>query len=193
MIWAIGNGESRKHININQLSGIKVGCNAIARDFKLQHLICVDRRMVVESIELDTAKTIYTRPEWHDQFKTFSQVKTVPALPYSGNERCDEAFQWGSGPYAVLLAAQLTNNLVNMIGFDLYGQNKKINNIYKDTKNYDKSEKTAIDPRYWIHQISMIFKCYPNIQFKIYQTDNWDMPLSWKHTNVCIDKISKLY
>ena len=33
MTWAIGNGESRTQIDINNLNGMKVGCNAIQRDY----------------------------------------------------------------------------------------------------------------------------------------------------------------
>ena len=33
----IGNGESRKHIDISKYDKIKVGCNAIFRDFYVNH------------------------------------------------------------------------------------------------------------------------------------------------------------
>ena len=48
----IGNGESRENIDLNKINTTKVGCNAIMRDFFVDHLICVDRRMVEESISL---------------------------------------------------------------------------------------------------------------------------------------------
>ena len=35
---------------------------------------------------------------------------------------------------------------VVMIGFDLYGNNKLFNNIYKDTESYNESIKDATDP-----------------------------------------------
>jgi len=37
----IGNGESRSGININSIDQVKVGCNAVYRDYKVDHLICV--------------------------------------------------------------------------------------------------------------------------------------------------------
>ena len=46
----IGNGESRKGIDINELQSEKVGCNAIIRDFTVHHLVCCDKRMVAEAI-----------------------------------------------------------------------------------------------------------------------------------------------
>ena len=38
--------------------------------------------------------------------------------------------------------------------------NSIFNNIYKDTKSYDAKDKNAVDPRYWIHQISKVFEWF---------------------------------
>ena len=53
----IGNGESRLKTNLNKIEDIKIGCNAICRDMPVDHLVCVDRRMVLEAISLN-----YTNP-----------------------------------------------------------------------------------------------------------------------------------
>ena len=66
-----------------------------------------------------------------------------------------------------------------------------MNNIYKGTPNYIDADKRAVDPRYWIHQIGMVFKSFPKIQFTIYQ-DNWELPKAWNQSNVMVDKISKI-
>lgn len=189
----IGNGESRKVVNINEIDAIKIGCNAIYRDFKVDHLVCVDRRIVNEVISNKTNLNtkIYTRKDWLHYFYTFKNIIEVPELPYIGTERWDEPFQWGSGPYAVLIGA-LESNEVHIIGFDLYSKNKLVNNVYKDTSNYDTSDKHSVDPRYWIHQIGMVFKCFPDHKFVIYQEDNWVLPESWKYFNVSLDKISNI-
>ena len=50
-MYVFGNGESRTSVNIDKLEGTKVGCNAIYRDYTMDHLICVDRRMVQEALE----------------------------------------------------------------------------------------------------------------------------------------------
>ena len=81
---------------------------------------------------------------------------------------------------------------MRLIGFDLYGNELgKTNNIYKDTKNYNTSDKRAVDPRYWIHQIGMVFKCFPKINFVIHN-DEFELPKAWNHPNVRVDKISNL-
>ena len=184
----IGNGESRKGIHLSNNHDLKIGCNAIHRDMHVDHLVCVDRRMVQEALSANIFSRIYTRKDWANDYK---DVKEVPLLPYTGTERWDEPFQWGSGPYAVLLATNLSSD-IKMIGFDLNSKSNNVNNIYKDTNGYDASTKRAVDPRYWIHQIGMIFKCYPKCKFTIYQLDDWQIPQTWKLANVSVDFINNL-
>jgi hypothetical protein len=189
-MYVFGNGESRTSVNIDNLSGIKIGCNAIMRDYKMDHLICVDRKMVREAITTEYKSNIYTRENWIDEFHAYG-IMSVPKLPYKGHERPDEPFQWGSGPYAVLLACQLSND-IKLIGFDLHSKDQYMNNIYKDTTNYNNSDHHYIDPRYWIHQIGVLMMMYPSIKFKIYQTANFKLPNNWKLPNVSVDTFDNL-
>lgn len=192
-MYVFGNGESRTSVNIDNLVGTKVGCNAIYRDYNMDHLICVDRRMVQESLDkaANEHSYIYTREDWVGRFNA-PRVRSVPKLPYVGTQRWDEPFQWGSGPYAVLLAAKLCNDrTVHLIGFDLHSTTATVNNVYKDTSNYDSSDKRAIDPRYWIHQIGMVFKYYTKINFILHH-DNFELPDSWKYSNVSLDTFDNL-
>ena len=193
-MYVFGNGESRTSINIDNLVGTKVGCNAIYRDYNMDHLICVDRRMVQESLDkaANEHSYIYTREDWVGRFNA-PRVRSVPKLPYVGTQRWDEPFQWGSGPYAVLLAAKLCNDrTVHLIGFDLHSTTDTVNNVYKDTSNYDSSDKRAIDPRYWIHQIGMVFKYYTKINFIVHQNTPWQIPQAWKLLNVSVDSLDIL-
>ena len=167
-MYVFGNGESRTSVNIDKLNGTKFGCNAIMRDYTMDHLVCVDRRMVDEAVKskVNEHTLIYTRDDWIERYKGVERVRTVPSLPYNGMTRPDQPFQWGSGPYALLLAAmKAKGQTVSLIGFDLYSNTKNVNNMYKGTANYAKVESRNIDPRYWIHQISMVFKCFPKVNF----------------------------
>jgi len=193
-MYVFGNGESRTSVNIDNLVGTKVGCNAIYRDYNMDHLICVDRRMVQESLDkaANEHSYIYTREDWVGRFNA-PRVRSVPKLPYVGTQRWDEPFQWGSGPYAVLLAAKLCNDrTVHLIGFDLHSTTSTINNVYKGTSNYDSVDKRPIDPRYWIHQIGMVFKYYTKINFIIHQNIPWQIPQAWKLLNVSVDNLDNL-
>ena len=190
MILVIGNGESRSTVDLSRVNIKKIGCNAIHRDYYVDHLICVDRRMVEEAIGYNTK--IYTRKDWLDTYKTLG-VMHVPDLIHQGTERWDEPFHWGSGPYAVLLSSTLCNDrTVSLLGFDLHSATTTVNNIYKGTPNYDPIDKNPVDPRYWIHQISKVFEWFPKIHFKIYQTEHWTLPESWIKHNVSLDNLDNL-
>jgi len=189
-ILVIGNGESRKDIDIDILEYIKVGCNAILRDFQVDHLVCVDKPMLYEAIRASYHKAaqVYTRQDWIED-----NIQVVPSLPYEGVQRPDLPIHWGSGPYAVLLAAQLAQGAtVHMLGFDLYSTSKHVNNVYKGTDSYVHADKHAVDPRYWIYQIGRIFKHYSTTQFVVHQIQSWHPPKAWIKSNVSLDNISNL-
>jgi hypothetical protein len=193
-MYVFGNGESRANINLTALHGTKVGCNAIARDFDVDHLICVDKRMVEEVLEnnVNQHTVVYTRYDWYPRYKKQCNIKQLPDLPYKGTERWDEPFQWGSGPYAVLIAAQKTKNeTIRLIGFDMYSNTDTVNNLYKDSRNYDRADKRAVDPRYWIHQIGKVFECFPQKQFVVYNTHN-KLQSIWNYPNVSLDTLNNL-
>jgi hypothetical protein len=146
--------------------------------------------MVQEALDAKFKGTIYTRTDWSHFFKK-PPVTILPELPYKGNTRPDEPFQWGSGPYAVLLAAMLDDH-INLVGFDLHSPTRYVNNIYKDTANYSAASKSAVDPRYWIYQISQVFAAFPDKYFVVFNNANWQLPTSWNLANVEFKTIDNL-
>ena len=100
----IGNGESRKDLDIKSLKLPTVGCNAIFRDMVVDHLVCCDRRMLREALKHENTKTsiMYTREDWNEDFHVFP----VPKVPYVGKLRQDDGWHWGTGQYALLVAIQ---------------------------------------------------------------------------------------
>jgi hypothetical protein len=181
----LGNGESRQSLNLSTVNAVTYGCNAIHRDITVDHLICADSRMVIEAIKNpNTAHSIiYTRANWINQFSLNQNVKIVPALPYTGTHRMDDPWHWGSGPYAVLLAA-INHDDIGIVGMDLYSKDGLVNNVYKDTDNYLKSDKPKVDPSYWIYQLGKIFECHPSKNFTIYQDPDWKIPNQWIMPNI---------
>lgn len=186
-----GNGESRKRINLdidlNQVT--KIGCNAIHRDMSVDYLICCDRRMVEESVinPATTNTKIYTREDWaryYRKIKKHRNVFVVPPLPYHGTNKADKPEHWGSGCYAVLLAASLEFKDILIVGFDLYPNGNKVNNIYKGTSNYSRPDAQGIDYSFWVYQISKVFQHYPNTKFVIAHLPGWEIPNLWKKNNV---------
>lgn len=195
----VGNGESRKSIDLNNLKSkyALIGCNALHRDVVVDHLICCDRRMAEEAVTNPNTKEtiIYVRPSWFRFFRKIlkhKNIQTVPALPYTGEMKRDQPDHWGSGGYAILLAASLGFAQVDILGFDLYPVNEKVNNLYKGTVNYAKPDGQAVDYSYWVYQISQIFFYYPTTKFRIINHKDWQMPDSWCQPNVSFTNIDEL-
>jgi hypothetical protein len=194
----IGNGESRRVIDLNQLKNhfTLIGCNALHRDITVDHLICCDRRMADEAVNNpNTAETlIYVREDWHHYFRKIRKnknIRTVPDLPYTGEHKQDQPEHWGSGGYAILLAASLGIENIYVLGFDLYPYRNKVNNIYKGTQHYSKQEANPVDYSYWIYQISKIFKYFPKTNFFIVNDPEWKIPQEWQNKNVSLKIISE--
>ncbi len=190
-VLVVGNGESRKNINLETFESdyTIIGCNALHRDFRVDHLICCDRRMADEAVKNPNIgdTQIYVRDSWYHYFRKIQKNKNInhlPPLPVSGELKKDKPDHWGSGCYAILLAAHLGFQEVNLLGFDLYSINDKVNNVYKNTENYSNSESQAVDYSYWIYQTSQIFIHYPNTIFNIINVPDWHMPRDWQRTNV---------
>jgi hypothetical protein len=186
----IGNGESRSQVDVSTYTNhVLIGCNAIHRDLNVNHLICCDRRMAEEAVNNPNTRDteIYVRDHWHHYFRKIRKNKNInllPTVPTRGELKKDQAEHWGSGGYAVLLAAVLGHEEVSLIGFDLYPIDQAVNNIYKGTVNYARTGSQAVDPSYWIYQIESVFIHYPNTTFVIYNRPGWLMPAEWQKNNV---------
>jgi hypothetical protein len=183
-VWVIGNGESRKNLDLKSLKGTIIGCNAIHRDHVCDAVIAVDRRMVHEILKNPeyNQTPIFTRSDWMGQFKSFKNVHVLPDLPYSGSQRWDDPWHWNSGPFAVLIACLQNPAVINLVGFDLYGCDDKVNNLYKNTDNYDPETRNAIDNRHWLHQLKKLFDCFLGIEFIQWQKTDWRMPSDWSQS-----------
>ena len=186
----IGNGTSRANLDLNRYQDKKIGCNAIFRDFHVDHLVCCDKKMVKQAI--GSGKTpVYTRRRWIQDFPK-EHVLQLPFLPYTGNKRQDDPFNWGSGPYAILLATTLSK-YIKLVGFDLYGtESGKTNNVYANTKGYNDESADAVDWSYWVYQIAKIFEYNPEKTFHIFNQKDWKVPESWNFDNIKVDTLQKL-
>jgi hypothetical protein len=187
----VGNGESRKHIDLESYRSeyTLIGCNALHRDISVDHLVCCDRRMVDEAIiNPNISDTmIYVRESWYHFFRKIlknKRIQHLPPIPLVGDTKRDQPDHWGSGCYAILLAAYLGFNKITLIGFDLYPTQNRVNNIYKGTSNYAKADAQAVDYSYWVYQTAMVFRQYPNVEFTVVNYANWSMPKEWQKNNV---------
>lgn len=192
-IWVVGNGISRTNYPLRKLQGWIIGCNAIHRDYVVDEIVAVDRRMV-EEIQLNEKykdTIIYTRRDWLNFYPGSTQIKSVPDLPYKGLHKFDNPLHWNSGPYALLIAALKNPHTINLLGFDLYGVGKTYNNYYMNTPNYGKSGDRPVGHSFWVVQLAKLFELYPSINFIQWQHPNWQIPFQWKgFKNLTIKEIS---
>jgi hypothetical protein len=190
-VLVIGNGESRKHVDLESYRSTHtiIGCNALHRDINVDHLVCCDRRMADEAIVNPNIgdTLIYVRDSWYHFFRKIlknKQIQHLPPIPVAGDTKKDQPDHWGSGCYAILLAAHLGFEEISLIGFDLYPTRDRVNNVYKDTPNYAKADAQAVDYSYWVYQTAVVFRSYPNTQFNVINQSNWSMPKEWQKNNV---------
>lgn len=185
----IGNGESRRGFDLSPLKSFStvIGCNAIHRDYVTEYLVCADRHMCQQAVNLvGKGTTIFTRDKWSDQFANWPNVRKLPDLPYSGDKRQDEPFHWGTGPYAGVLGLTFKPKAIFMLGFDLYSSDKSTpNNMYTGSEGYTYI-KRAVDPSYWIYQFHKLMGYSdPSTRWIVVNSPDWKMPEEWKkHPNV---------
>jgi hypothetical protein len=187
----VGNGESRRGIDLESYRSTHalIGCNGIHRDIKVDHLICCDRRMVAEAIvNPDINDTlIYVRDSWYHYFRKIlknKRIQHLPPIPVVGELKRDQPDHWGSGCYAILLAAHLGFKKITLVGFDLYPTHDRVNNLYKGTPNYAKADAQSVDYSYWVYHTELIFKHYPQCEFNVSNHAAWPMPKEWQKNNV---------
>ena len=84
----------------------------------------------------------------------------------------------------MLLAICLGHREIELVGFDLYGVNGKVNNVYKGTENYSGADSHQIDYSYWVYQIAKLFDLFPAVSFTIRNHSDWPMPSEWRKFNV---------
>lgn len=124
----IGNGASRKPIELNKLtsSGKTYGCNALYRDFEeLDYLVAIDDGMIEEIRSQDFTGTNISViiPTENDRWES-ADYNTQRRRNNAGMCAMNEAIRHGS-------------NMLYCLGFDfVLSGSISVDNLYKDTPNY---------------------------------------------------------
>jgi|TARA_R110000803_G_scaffold168432_1_gene231525 hypothetical protein len=141
--FVLGNGTSRKSIKLEQLKtkGTVYGCNALYRDFDPDYLIAVDTKMI---LEINKAGYQHSHSVWTNANRAYHQM--------NGFNFFNPSKGWSSGPTALHLASEHTNDNIYILGFDYTGIDDKLNNIYADTLNYKKNHERATFHGNWLKQ-----------------------------------------
>jgi len=165
--FVIGNGTSRKPINLEDLHSIgkTYACNAVYRTFSPDYLIAVDVKMI---LEINKAGYQHKNAVWTNPNKSYAKIQNLNYFQPSKG--------WSSGPTALWLASEHSYDKIYILGFDFRGLNegKMFNNIYADTANYKKSTDSATFFGNWMRQTTNVIKSNPDIEYvRVIAPDNY--------------------
>ncbi len=167
--FVLGNGKSRLQVDLHKLRpyGKIYGCNALYRDFTPDVLVATDKHM---SDEIE--KTEYPK---------YNEFWTRAPSPNNYARKIDINYGFSSGPIAVSLAARNEYRPIYLLGFDLVGEQGKINNVYAGTTNYRKQNEKETYWGNWLNQLTDIMeKQFPKSKFiRVIDKEGFS-PSQWK-------------
>ena len=114
---------------------------------------------------------------------------------YSKNQKIMDHVQWfkpslgwSSGPTALRMACEHGYKDIHILGFDYQGLSEnekknrfKVNNMFKDTRNYKKGNDEATFFGNWMNQTKKCLKDFPDVKFHRVIPNGWFQPkdLDW--------------
>ena len=176
--FVLGNGESRRGIDINDLKekGTVYACNAVYRTHRPHFLIAVDPKMILEIGETDYMLNNKVWSNFNAQYKTHKKIL----------DHCNwfkPSLGWSSGPTALKMACDHKFKDIYILGFDYQGhkedsKNKiyKLNNMFGGTRNYKKPSDEATFYGNWMNQTKRCLQDYKDITFHRVIPEGWFKP-----------------
>ena len=160
--FVVGNGTSRKSIDLNQLKkyGKFYGCNALYRDYTPDYLVAVDVKMI---LEINQAKWQMNNEEWTNPNKQYHGMQ--------GFHMFQPSKGWSSGPTALWLASTHRHDTIYILGFDFHGLQDKqgnrsrVNNLYAGTHNYKRESEPATYFGNWERQTTSTCEAHAQINY----------------------------
>ena len=189
--FVLGNGESRRGIDIDDLKqkGTVFACNGVYRTHRPHYLIAVDPKMINEIAETDY---MIHNKVWSNYNAHYGKNKKI--LDHVNWFK--PSLGWSSGPTALRFALEQGFKEIYILGFDYQGhaqsgknQGHRFNNIFKDTRNYKKSNEMATFHGNWLNQTKRCVQDFPDVKFHRVIPTGWFIPkdLQGKFTKGNID------
>ena len=181
--FVLGNGESRRGIDIDDLKekGTVFACNAVYRTHRPHYLVAVDPKMILEIGETDYMEHNKVYSNFNAQYQKHPRIM----------DHCNwfkPSLGWSSGPTALRLACDLGYKDIYILGFDYQGHQEpvkngrfKFNNIFKDSRNYKRSQDEATFYGNWMNQTKRCLHDFKDVQFHRVIPKGWFQPkdLEW--------------
>ena len=182
--FVLGNGESRKGIEINDLKekGTVYACNAVYRTHQPHWLVAVDPKMMNEIAETDYVVNNKVYSNYNAQY-----AKNTKILDHVTWSR--PSLGWSSGPTALKLACDHGFKEIYILGFDYQGHKEqsrnnvfRLNNMFGDTRNYKKRNEAATFYGNWMNQTKKCLEDYKDVKFHRVIPQGWFKPkdLEWR-------------
>jgi len=173
--FVLGNGESRRGIELNDLKekGTVFACNAVYRTHRPHFLIAVDPKMVFEIAETDYMVHNKVWSNFNAQYNKHPKILNhvnwfKPSLG------------WSSGPTALRMACEHGFKEIYILGFDYQGHNQgkrfTLNNVFGDTRNYKKKNDEATFYGNWMNQTKRCLQDFKDVQFHRVIPKGWFKP-----------------
>lgn len=178
--FVFGNGESRLTYDLNEYIGkyATAGCNALYRHYQPDILIAGDDSMIEEVLN----------SRYNGEFVCISETKKrqlvirkrIDRKEWSSKET-DYGYGWSAGPTAIRILCERNPDfeIINLLGFDLYGIEGKMNNVYKGTRNYLSKHRDAVKEHNWVKQLGNVFALFPHIKFFRVGNNEDEFPVEW--------------
>ena len=173
--FVLGNGESRRGIEINDLKekGTVFACNAVYRTHRPDFLVAVDPKMIFEIAETDY-------PVHNKVWSNFNaQYNKHPKILNHVNW-FKPSLGWSSGPTALRMACEHGFTEIYILGFDYQGLNQgkrfTLNNIFGDTRNYKKRNDEATFYGNWMNQTKRCLQDFKDVRFHRVIPKGWFKP-----------------
>jgi len=176
--FVLGNGQSRKGIDINDLKtkGTVFACNAVYRTHQPHWLVAVDPKMMLEIAETYYVVHNKVYSNYNNQYT--KHQKLLDHVTWS-----KPSLGWSSGPTALRLACEKGFKDIYILGFDYQGlaesQNKnrfRLNNIFGDTRNYKKHSDEATFYGNWMNQTKRCLQDFADVKFHRVIPKGWFKP-----------------
>jgi len=108
-ITVIGNGISRRHVPLDKIKGITIGCNEIYRGFSPDYLMAVDEPILKEIHESNYSGTVVYRQ---------NGLRSQGLLPKEHWHHPKYMNHHSSGNAGLVLATTLATEPIDLLGFD---------------------------------------------------------------------------
>ena len=178
--FVLGNGESRRGIEINDLmeKGTVFACNAVYRTHRPHFLIAVDPKMILEIAEGDYMINNKVWSNFNSQYNKNQKIL----------DHCNwfkPSLGWSSGPTALRMACDRGFKEIYILGFDYQGHKDgaryKLNNVFGDTRNYKKRNDEATFYGNWMNQTKRCLQDFKDVKFHRVVPKGWFKPkdLEW--------------